>query len=269
MIINIDHNNNNYSVDIDKSLDISIPYDFNGEQPNFYDVKKGKIEYLEASKIVYSVKEGASCNVAEIKMNIHCIGTHTECVGHLLKDSGHIGMILTDIFIPTILITLEPKLFFETADTYHCDVMKEELVIAYSSIYKYISMFKNNLPKALVIRTLPNNIQKKTFNYNKHMPPFFTSDAMKLIKKLNIQHLVVDLPSVDRMNDDGILGNHRIFWGNNDDSLQGLDYKSKNTITEFAFIPNSIKDGFYFLNIQIPNFICDAAPSRPLLFKVN
>ena len=42
---------------------------------------------------------------------------------------------------------------------------------------------------------------------------------------------------------------------------------AKNTITELAFIPNEVQDGFYFLNIQIPHFECDAAPSRPILIK--
>jgi hypothetical protein len=47
-----------------------------------------------------------------------------------------------------------------------------------------------------------------------------------------------------------------------------VDPKSEKTITELAYIPNSVEDGFYFLNIQIPHFVCDAAPSRLLLYKV-
>ena len=42
---------------------------------------------------------------------------------------------------------------------------------------------------------------------------------------------------------------------------------SKNTITELVYIPNEIQDGFYFVNIQLPHFKCDAAPSRPILMK--
>jgi len=41
----------------------------------------------------------------------------------------------------------------------------------------------------------------------------------------------------------------------------------KKTITEFAFIPNSLKDGPYFMIIEIPAMQLDAAPSRPFLFK--
>ena len=35
------------------------------------------------------------------------------------------------------------------------------------------------------------------------------------------------------------------------------------------FAPEYIKDGRYLLNLQIPAFVSDVAPSRPILYKVN
>ena len=78
---------------------------------------------------------------------------------------------------------------------------------------------------------------------------------------------MVDLPSVDRMADNRILGNHRIFWGDGENSQGKVNTESTSTITELAFIGNDTQDGFYFLNIQLPHFVCDAAPSRPILIK--
>ena len=69
------------------------------------------------------------------------------------------------------------------------------------------------------------------------------------------------------MEDDGILGNHRIFWSTSQDPRGSVDANSNRTITELAYIPNDVKDGFYFLNIQVPHFKCDAAPSRPMLIR--
>jgi len=91
---------------------------------------------------------------------------------------------------------------------------------------------------------------------------------MSLIYDTGINHLIVDLPSVDRMSDDGILGNHRIFWGDGLNPKGKINPKSEKTITELAYIPNSVADGLYFLNLQIPHFVCDAAPSRPLLYRI-
>ena len=80
--------------------------------------------------------------------------------------------------------------------------------------------------------------------------------------------MVVDLPSIDRMSDNGILGNHRIFWGDGSNPKGEVNPNSKKTITELAYIQDEVIDGFYFLNIQLPHFQCDAAPSRPILMKI-
>jgi len=35
------------------------------------------------------------------------------------------------------------------------------------------------------------------------------------------------------------------------------------------FASENIKDGSYLLNLQIPAFVSDAAPSRPIIYKIN
>jgi len=40
--------------------------------------------------------------------------------------------------------------------------------------------------------------------------------------------------------------------------------KAPNTVANFV---SYVEDGFYFLEIQLPRFQCDAAPSRPMLMK--
>jgi hypothetical protein len=41
------------------------------------------------------------------------------------------------------------------------------------------------------------------------------------------------------------------------------------TITEMIFVPDEVHDGIYLANIQIPQFMADAAPSRILLFELT
>jgi arylformamidase len=112
---------------------------------------------------------------------------------------------------------------------------------------------------ALVIRTLPNGKNKTTRNYGKVAPAYFTTEAMRHIVKLGVRHLLVDFPSVDKV-DDTKLVNHHIFWAKS---------PLKKTITELVYVPAKIKDGSYLLNLQIAAFEGDAAPSRPVLYKVN
>ena len=266
-MLKIEHNNKIYTIDTKNAIDISIPYNFNGKQPNFYGVNKGTLKPLETNDTFWSVEKGASCNVPEISMNIHCTGTHTEYVGHLLKNHGDIGNILLHPFLSSILISVESTDFVQCHDYYHCNIQNNEKVVTKDAIKTKLKKWEKYKPSTLIIRTMPNNDHKKSLKYDRFYPTFLTNNALQYIVKNNIKHLIVDLPSVDRMNDNGILGNHRIFWGNGINPNGNINPNSKKTITELAYIPNSVIDGFYFVNIQIPHFACDAAPSRPLLFK--
>ena len=78
---------------------------------------------------------------------------------------------------------------------------------------------------------------------------------------------MVDTPSVDRLYDDGIFSSHNIFLGT---EAKKYNSNTKNyTITEMIYVDEKIEDGKYLLNLQIPSFVSDAAPSRPLIFKLN
>ena len=59
MIIKTIHQKIEYSIDTEKVIDISIPYNFNGKQPNFYDVEKGKLSPLKTGSELLSVADGA------------------------------------------------------------------------------------------------------------------------------------------------------------------------------------------------------------------
>jgi kynurenine formamidase len=113
--------------------------------------------------------------------------------------------------------------------------------------------------EALIIRTLPNDDSKRIRNYDvPTMPPYFLAEAMEFIVSLGVQHLLVDVPSIDRLDDGGKLANHRIFWHD----------APKRTITELIYVPNHLKDGCYLLNLQIAPFMADVAPSRPIVYEL-
>jgi kynurenine formamidase len=92
--------------------------------------------------------------------------------------------------------------------------------------------------------------------------PYITPQAMQMIVDLGVKHLLVDLPSVDKM-DDPELQAHHIFW----QSAQGET--SKRTITELVYVPNHLADGTYLLNLMVPNIVLDAVPSKPILYPLH
>jgi hypothetical protein len=72
------------------------------------------------------------------------------------------------------------------------------------------------------------------------------------------------------MFDEGRLNAHHIFWNVPANSHEKHPHtRLDKTITEMIYVANDISDGFYLANIQIPNFISDAAPSRVLLFRLE
>lgn len=75
--------------------------------------------------------------------------------------------------------------------------------------------------------------------------------------------MLIDLPSVDREKDDGALASHNAFW--NTAGEKRLDA----TITEMIFVPHTVKDGTYLLNLQIASFHNDASPSKPVIYEIN
>ena len=85
---------------------------------------------------------------------------------------------------------------------------------------------------------------------------------MQKIVDLGINHLLIDLPSVDPEWDNGALASHHIYWNYPDNPR--LDA----SITEFAFVRDDIQDGEYLLKLNVSNFESDAAPSRPVLYPI-
>ena len=166
--------------------------------------------------------------------------------------------------IPSKLISITPV---SSKEKYNPELNEGDLLITKEELIKKL----NNVPKkfleGLIIRTLPNYKDKKSQDYMKVKPPFFSIEAMQYIKDIGVKHLLVDTPSVDRLFDDGILSAHNIFWDTNDKKYNPTT-KNK-TITEMIFVPKKVEDGRYLLNLQVPAFVSDAAPSRPILYKIN
>ena len=97
--------------------------------------------------------------------------------------------------------------------------------------------------------------------YSGTNPTFIDVEAMRFIVEKGIQHILVDLPSVDREEDGGRLEAHNCFW---------MDGRAKKcTITELIYVPDSVPDGIYVLNLQTASIQSDAIPSKPILYQVR
>jgi hypothetical protein len=94
-------------------------------------------------------------------------------------------------------------------------------------------------------------------------------EAAIFIRESGIQHLLIDLPSVDKENDEGKLLAHKAFWNVKNVNHLNADARLNATITEMIFVNEEVKDGSYLLNLQIASFENDASPSKPILFEIQ
>ena len=275
-IISVSVNNQTVSFDDEKPISIAVPLKFDGDQPNAYDVEKATAAAYETGDLVGDTRRGGSCNFDGIKFIPHCNGTHTECVGHITDARISVHDCLKDILTTAVLISVAPEKAEDTSESYSIPFAENDLIITRKAIENALANLESKfhascfmLHASLVVRTLPNDESKLSKTYLNKIPPFFSTEAMNFIRELNSRHLLVDMPSIDRLFDEGKLSNHRIFWNVEQGSKKISEETLINhTITELIYIPAEIEDGAYLLNLQIAPFMSDAAPSRPILFKI-
>lgn len=249
MILEIHNAPGTIQFDSTSGIDLSIPVSFKTPVQAFGVPAPLKKTY-EAGSYVGSVERGGSSNCDVIEFTPHCHGTHTECIGHITQKQT------------TVRDALEENLFLAKLVTIDCTNSAE----INSSAIKQVGDLSG--AAALIIRTLPNEISKKTKSYAE-TAPYFSPEAIDWLNDKEISHLLFDSPSIDPIWDGGKMLAHRHFWnvapGQNQPSISSYMHK---TVTELLYIPSHVKDGFYILDLQVSHFELDAVPSRPVIYPI-
>jgi len=241
MLTTIQYGSQKLKINLSEPLDISMPLRMSKSNVIAWYQKAPKFKKLRR------VSENDSTNFNSISFIPHAHGTHTECVGHITKEFHSINKNLKQFFFLAEVITVAPE------------KQDEDLVISKKQIQFLLG---NKKREAIIIRTLPNTKEKLSTNYSNTNAPYLLEEAVIYLKEKGIEHLLIDLPSVDKEKDDGKLLSHNAFW-----NTKGK-IRFSATITELIFVPNKIRDGKYFLNLQIAPFENNATPSKPILYQV-
>ncbi len=242
-------NNRSYTAALNNPLDISLPVKSGNQNPNCYWAEVVAMETIRSGNFVGSVKEGGSVNYQKLTVTPHGNGTHTECYGHISSDGATINQCLTEFHFITEVISVTP----EKNDS-------GDFVITRNALSEKI---KNQNVQAIVARTIPNTDQKRMANYSGTNPPYLDHEAATYLVELGVNHVLLDLPSVDREQDGGKLLAHKAFW------QFPQNIRKTSTITELIFVENTITDGLYLLNLQIASLEMDASLSKPVLYKLT
>jgi hypothetical protein len=259
MIVTIQQDNAQYTLDLDKPIDISIPVRFDDEQLTSFGSNGAECKPFQAGSFTGSVNSGAGCNCDVLTFSPHLHGTHTECVGHI-SDTP---IVVQDVmngnnngFLWTALVTAQPTKGNNCTEPYDPPLNPEDSVVTAAELQKAFSGKDIGKLEALVIRSGDTSA-------------FLSNDAMEFINGLGVSHLLIDTPSVDREDDEGKLTNHHIYWRVEQGSHNILQPPSMKTITEHIFVPDTVADGMYMMSLQVAPIRSDAAPSRPILYEVR
>jgi arylformamidase len=254
MIATVELRDKTRKVNFSKPLDLSIPLRAGTANVNAWYVGPMTIEPVMTEHFTGSVLAGGTVNFRNIFFNPHGNGTHTECVGHISREVYTINQILTRFFFEALVVTIDPETLTEANGFQQIG----DVVITLAQIKAALGSAK---PEAIAIRTLPNPIAKHDRQYSNTNPPYLDHEAAIYLRNNGVDHLMIDLPSVDAELDDGRMLSHKAFWEYPENT------QAQRTISELIYVPNEIEDGEYLLNMQIASFENDASPSKPILYK--
>jgi arylformamidase len=257
-----------YEADVGKPLSLAIPLDFAGPQPSCFDAPRASAQPLRAGGFVGDTRGGGSCNCEVVTFAPHCNGTHTECVGHVTDERVAVSERVPGGLVLARLVTVAPEAASVSAESSDPQPSPDDRLVTAAALAAACARAGAPLPSALVVRTTSEDPHRA---YRGPAPaPFLTREAAAWLVARAIDTLVLDLPSADRADDGGRLTAHRVFFGLPPGSRRAAECaRPRACITELAWIAGAIPDGLYLLDLQLPAFVTDAAPSRPLLFAVH
>ena len=259
-----------FHVDLCAAHDLAIALDFDGLQPRWFGGPLAHSAALVSDGFSGRVSAGASCNCNTLSLTPHCDGTHTEGAGHLTKERLDVRTVVPGGLLPALLLSVLPARASATGESTRPAPQASDLLITRSALAQAWPTALAFTPRALVVRTLPNCAAKRARDYRTQPAAFLSIAAAGLLVERGIEHLVLDVPSADRADDDGRLSAHREFFGLPPGSTALSAVRRPHcTITELAYITDAAPDGVYLLSLQIPALGGDAVPSRPLLFPAH
>lgn len=246
------YNGKNYSASLNHPIDISIPLVDRTEQVNCFYAPLYETSPVVMGDFVGSTAQGGVVNFLNIRLNPHGNGTHTECVGHIAREPYTINQTLQQFHFPARLLSLYP----EQQPNGDRVLMRKALELVIPPYEKL---------EALVIRTLPNHHDKLRRVYSGTNPPYMEPEAVAFLVECGVEHLLIDLPSIDREEDGGALAAHKAFWQY---PFEHTINRSHCTISELIYVPDEVPDGLYLLQLSIASFEIDVSPSKPVLYPI-
>jgi kynurenine formamidase len=264
-------------IDLGATVDLSVPIVFGKPDSRAFSLPAATSAAVEAGSFVGDVRRGGSCNCETHHLTPHADGTHTEGPGHLTAARSPVRM--SEPMCVALLVRVTPRPLGDVADDVSGNHRHDDLVVDDVSVRDAIDAAVQAstvapwlpAPRALIIAT-GSGAARRQARFSGQNPPYLTVDAAIAIRERGFMHLLVDLPSIDREDDGGLLAAHRAFFdvpiglGADTATATGpLPLPLPRTVTELIAVDDDVAVGLYALFLQVAPIEADAAPSRPVI----
>ena len=265
-----------YSVDLEHTVDLSVPIRFDQTESRAFSLPPATTGAVVVGTFVGDVRRGGSCNCETHHHTPHADGTHTEGPGHLLAQ--RVPVRVDDVVCVAVLVRIAPRPLGEVADEHSGNHRHDDNVIDVVSLREAIDAVVvpsgAPSPTAIVIAT-GSGAHRRATRFSGKNPPYLTVEAATLLRERGFLHVLVDLPSLDREDDGGLLAAHRAFFALPtgvlvDEPAHALPAETTpRTVTELIAVDDDVAAGLYALFLQVAPIVADAVPSRPLIAPIR
>lgn len=254
-------------VDVSRAFQLGIPLDFAGEQPAAFGLDRAEAEAVRGGGFIGDTREGGSVNCERLTLSPHGNGTHTEGVGHITKERISVSEVVLPPLMGATLLTVPVRRLEAVQESYEGRCEPSDLVISAVDLQARAAKIggKTEFLRAIMIRVERGpGFRGPGAVHSGRNPPYLTTEAMRWLREMGCEHLLVELPSVDREDDGGRVPNHRLFFGVKEEPAS--KESRQRTITELIEVPWELADGRFVLSLRLPRFCSDGVPSNPVLY---
>jgi len=255
------------TVDLAAPISLAVEVSFGEADQAWFGAPPARALPLIVGAFHGAVAAGASCNCSTLSLVPHCHGTHTESAGHLTLERLDAYRIIPCGLLTAVVVSVSPEAAERSLEASDPPPRPGDRLITRARLESSWPRSRTSRARVLILRTRWGASRGEVPDAS--LPPYFSREGMLFLIEQGIEHLIVDLPSLDRLSDAGRLSAHRLFFGlPAGTSALAAARRAHCTVTELASVPEAICDGPYLLELQAPALAGDAVPSRPLLYAI-
>lgn len=236
-----------YVANFAQPISLALPLKPDASSVRAWGAPRVSVEPVRVGDWVGEVAQGSPVNFMNVCINPHGSATHTETLGHIAPD-----------WAANTVLRLLPS-------APQVATLRDVSTNALTNGDRIVDLgaLRADPPRtpALIVRALGE--QHVDTDFTGTNAPYFLADDLRWLADLGVEHLVTDLPSVDREEDGGLLAGHHAWWHYPEKPRHSA------TITELAKLNQSLDDGLYLLTLNALPLAADASPCHPLAYKLH